>query len=171
MVVLCDCFCLAVLDSQFPSGTFSGSKSWCSSPFSNLEEIHEDNSCNSLSFHLDFSPGVAFSSPRFKSDIMSPASGNKNRDISLFSPSIFSPFNKSMKNKGDTSKPLEIDFLDTYDVGSTNPSSAEKLTTVLYVIANNMHFSSYYNVGDRRLSRIGWMCSSCVFFPVFFKNS
>jgi hypothetical protein len=90
----------------------STTKSWCSSPFSNLVALSPDG--NSLSFQLDFSPGISFASAmKYQVDQGSPQSGNKRqRDSygSIFSPSLFSPFNKTLKsNKLD--KGLDADYL------------------------------------------------------------
>jgi hypothetical protein len=102
---------------ESPSGANiqSTTKSWCSSPFSNLDALSPEG--NSLSFSLaDFSPTISFSSPRLKfQEQPSPQSSScrqKDHYSSIFSPSIFSPFNKSLKpHKMD--KLIDGDYLDT----------------------------------------------------------
>mmetsp|Transcript_1831 Transcript_1831/g.2901 ORF Transcript_1831/g.2901 Transcript_1831/m.2901 type:complete len:612 (+) Transcript_1831:86-1921(+) len=121
--------CPQVTESPSKSGVLSTTKSWCSSPFSNLVALSPDG--NSLSFSLvDFSPGVSFSSPRlkFQNDHSSPQSSSRiQRDqYSLFSPSLFSPFNKSLKpHKMD--KLLESDFLDTDSILESSATDGEGL--------------------------------------------
>jgi hypothetical protein len=70
-----------------------------------------------LTFSLgDLSPGLTFSSPRnrFSSEISSPQSSNRlSKDYaSIFSPSLFSPFNKSLNPTKMDKLGLESDDLD-----------------------------------------------------------
>jgi hypothetical protein len=95
--------------------TLSSTKSWCSSPFSNLGALSPDS--HSLTFSLaDLSPSLTFSSPRnrFSSEISSPQSSIRlPKDYaSIFSPSLFSPFNKSLNPTKMDKLGLESDDLD-----------------------------------------------------------
>jgi hypothetical protein len=93
------------LDASSPNrSVLSSTKSW-SSPFSNLVALSPDS--HSLTFSLgDLSPSITFSSPRNRfSELPSPQSSSPrlSKDYgSIFSPSLFSPFNKSLNpNKMD----------------------------------------------------------------------
>lgn len=111
------------MESPSKSNIQSTTKSWCSSPFSNLDALSPEG--NSLSFSLaDFSPTISFSSPRLKfQEQPSPQSSScrqKDHYSSIFSPSIFSPFNKSLKpHKMD--KLIDGDYLDT-ELPNCSPS-------------------------------------------------
>lgn len=90
-----------LLDVSSPNRScLSSTKSWCSSPFSNLGALSPDT--HSLTFSLaDLSPTLTFSSPRnrFSAELSSPQSSSSRlpKDYnSIFSPSLFSPFNKSL---------------------------------------------------------------------------
>mmetsp|Transcript_12670 Transcript_12670/g.19097 ORF Transcript_12670/g.19097 Transcript_12670/m.19097 type:complete len:467 (+) Transcript_12670:54-1454(+) len=104
--------CPQGIESPSKNGILSTTKSWCSSPFSNLVALSPDG--NSFSFSLtDFSPGMPFSSPRlrFNTDHGSPQSSSRaHGDQCSFSPSLFSPFNKSLKSH-KLDKLFDGDFL------------------------------------------------------------
>ena len=120
----------------------SSSKSWCSSPFSNLVALSPEG--NSLSFQLDFSPGASFTSPhiKFPHDHIhaSPQSNaihsHSSRDhfTSLFSPSIFSPFNKTLKTSkmdkagSSSSSSASAMYSDFLDAGESNSCSAKLIS-------------------------------------------
>jgi hypothetical protein len=135
-------FLLQCLGSPHQTIAQSTTKSWCSSPFSNLVALSPDG--NSLSFQLDFSPSITFSASACKYPIEqgSPQSGMKHqRDPygNIFSPSLFSPFNKTLKahkmDKGLEGEYMENDIPNCESKNAFSPNS--KNVNLLYVNYSN----------------------------------
>mmetsp|Transcript_10776 Transcript_10776/g.17689 ORF Transcript_10776/g.17689 Transcript_10776/m.17689 type:complete len:646 (-) Transcript_10776:239-2176(-) len=161
----------AALESPQKNNTVhSTTKSWCSSPFSNLVALSPEG--NSLSFQLDFSPGASFNSPhiKFPHDHIhsSPQSntihGHRDNFTSLFSPSIFSPFNKTLKTSkmdksSSSSSAIYNEFLEAGDQNSklisedgedTEDGLFKNTNMAAYhdIQSMNMNFGGYGPVGD-----------------------